>query len=81
MANSEQDVGFLPHNEAEESLLEAIMKLPELDREAVRLRYVSKWPTKEIAQQLHKSDGAVRVMLSRARTKLRTLLGSEAALD
>ena len=58
-------------------MFDALAELPESDREALRLRYVEGLPTKEIAAKLGKSDGAVRVMLSRAVDKLQQMLGDE----
>ncbi len=55
-------------------LQEAIMGLPEDQREALRLRYVEGLSTKEVAEQLGKSDGAIRVLLSRTLAKLQELL-------
>ena len=56
---------------------EALRSLPEEHREALRLRYVDGMATKEIAQRLNKTDGAVRVMLSRSLDKLQRMLGEE----
>lgn len=61
------------HREAR--LLAALEQLPEGYREALRLRYVENLPSKEIAERMGKSDGAVRVMLTRALDKLQQLLG------
>ncbi len=55
----------------------ALDQLPEDHREALRLRYLEGLPSKEIAQRLNKSDGAIRVMLTRSLAKLQTLLGDE----
>ena len=55
----------------------ALDQLPEDHREALRLRYLEGLPSKEIAQRLKKSDGAIRVMLTRSLAKLQTLLGDE----
>ena len=43
-----------------------LAELPEEQREALRLRYLEGLPSKEIAARLGKTDGAVRVMLTRA---------------
>ena len=40
----------------------------------IRLRYVEQMPSKEIAERLSKTDGAVRVMLTRALKTLQTVL-------
>src|SRR5262245_45284374 len=56
-------------------LLEALEQLPEDQRTALRLRYVENLPSKQIAEQLGKTDAAVRVMLTRSLKKLHELLG------
>ncbi|WP_417391894.1 RNA polymerase sigma factor [Gimesia sp.] len=61
----------------EMKLLMALESLPEESREAIRLKYVEGLPTKEIAEQLDKSDVAVRVMISRSMVKLQELLKHE----
>jgi RNA polymerase sigma-70 factor (subfamily 1) len=60
-------------------LLAALEKLPEEHREALRLRYIDGLPSKEIADKLGKTDGAIRVMLTRSLAKLQQILGDEAA--
>lgn len=68
-------------NEKQLRLLQAMSTLPEEHQTALRLRYVDGLPSKEIAAQLGKSDGAVRVMLTRALAKLQTMLGVAAVAD
>lgn len=63
--------------EKEVQLLEAMKGLGEEQREALRLRYVENLPSKEIAARLGKSDGAVRVMLTRALDKLQKIMELE----
>ncbi len=58
-------------------LMAALEKLPEQQREALRLRYVEGLPSKEVAERLGKTDGAVRVMLSRSLNKLQSILEPE----
>jgi RNA polymerase sigma-70 factor (ECF subfamily) len=58
-------------------LLEALKMLPEDQQEALRLRYVENMPSKDIAKRLGKTDGAVRVMLTRSLQKLQGILGEE----
>jgi RNA polymerase sigma-70 factor (ECF subfamily) len=58
-------------------VLAALEKLPEEHREALRLRYLEGLPSKEIADRLGKSDGAVRVMLTRSLAKLQEILGTD----
>lgn len=55
-------------------MLAALDMLPEMQREALRLRYLIGLPSKEVAQKLGKSDGAVRVILSRALARLHEML-------
>ena len=55
-------------------MLAALDTLPEEQREALRLRYLIGLPSKEIAAKLGKSDGAMRVMLSRSLAKLQEML-------
>jgi RNA polymerase sigma-70 factor (ECF subfamily) len=55
-------------------LHQALEQLPEENRTALRLRYVDGLATKEIAQRLGKSDGAVRVLLTRTLARLEQLL-------
>lgn len=55
-------------------VIEAIRGLPADHREALRLRYVEGLPSKEVAARLGKSDGAIRVMLTRTLKKLGDLL-------
>ncbi|MEX0937193.1 MAG: sigma-70 family RNA polymerase sigma factor [Pirellulales bacterium] len=60
-------------------LEDAIAQLPEQSREALRLRYVEGLPSKEVADRLGKSDGAIRVLLSRSLAQLRVALDSTSA--
>ncbi len=53
---------------------QALEQLGEESRMALRLRYVEALPSKEIAQRLNKSDGAVRVLLTRALQRLQKIL-------
>jgi len=61
-------------NQKELAMLAAIGTLPPEQQEALRMRYLKGMPSKEIASQLGKTDGAVRVMLSRGIARLQTLL-------
>lgn len=56
----------------------AMQQLPDEQREALRLRYVLGLPSKEIAERLGKSDGAVRVMLTRALDRFQKLIADQA---
>jgi RNA polymerase sigma-70 factor (ECF subfamily) len=55
-------------------LQEAIGSLPDDQRELLKLRFVDGLPTKEIADRLHRSDGAVRVLLTRTLSSLQEIL-------
>ncbi|MEX2114978.1 MAG: sigma-70 family RNA polymerase sigma factor [Pirellulales bacterium] len=68
----------LSRNMKEVHLLEALATLPEDQREALRLRYVEGLPSKDIAARLGKSDGSIRVMLTRALARLNQILGPDA---
>ena len=65
-------------NVRQQRLQEALASLPDDQREALRLRYVEGLPSKQIAEQLGKSDGAIRVMLTRSLNRLQTILAPEA---
>ena len=56
------------------TLPQAVQTLPRDQREAVVLFYYEDLPTEEIARIVGTSPGAVRVRLSRAREKLRSIL-------
>jgi RNA polymerase sigma-70 factor (ECF subfamily) len=57
-------------------LQDALAQLPEESHSALHLRYVDGLPTKEIARRLGKSDGAVRVLLTRTLARLQRLLAA-----
>lgn len=63
-------------NVKEMRLQDALKDLPDDQREALQLRYGQGLPSKDIAERLGKSDGAVRVMLTRALNTLREKLGT-----
>jgi RNA polymerase sigma-70 factor (ECF subfamily) len=52
----------------------AVARLPEAQREVVRLRYRRDLTIEEIARATRRSTGAVRVLLHRARTRLQHVL-------
>lgn len=64
-------------NTRQACLVEALAKLPDDQREAIRLRYVENLPSKEIAERLKKTDAAIRVMLTRSLKKLQELLAND----
>jgi RNA polymerase sigma-70 factor, ECF subfamily len=58
-------------------MLEALEELPEEGRIALQLRYIQGLPSKEIADHLGKTDGAVRVLLTRSLNKLQKILSQD----
>ena len=61
-------------NAREARLYQALEQLKEDQRDAIRLRYLENRPSKEIAEQLGKSDAAVRVMLTRTMKQLHEIM-------
>jgi len=61
-------------NRREERLMIAMLQLTQEQQDALRMRYVENMPSKEIADKLGKSDGAIRVMLTRSLRQLEELL-------
>jgi RNA polymerase sigma-70 factor, ECF subfamily len=62
--------------ETREVILRAIDELPEAQRTVVTLRDVQGWSPEEVCDALRLSDGNQRVLLHRARTKVRAALES-----
>ena len=60
--------------EKEFHMLQALDTLAPDAREALKLRYVEGLPSKEIAARLGRTDGAVRVLLTRSLQKLQEIL-------
>jgi RNA polymerase sigma-70 factor (ECF subfamily) len=58
-------------NEARSALLAAVNRLPEVQREAIVLRYAARLTAREIGQVLGKSDQATQKVLSRALATIR----------
>ncbi|MEM9646385.1 MAG: sigma-70 family RNA polymerase sigma factor, partial [Planctomycetota bacterium] len=63
--------GAAIREEAALELLEALHELPEMQAEAIRLRYMEGLPLAEIVERLGKSDTAVAGLLKRGLQKLR----------
>ena len=61
-------------DQRELQLLQALETLPQEAQQAIRWRYVENLPSRDIAERLGKSDGAVRVLLSRSIKRLGTIL-------
>ncbi|HEV3143229.1 MAG TPA: sigma-70 family RNA polymerase sigma factor [Gemmataceae bacterium] len=55
-------------------LAEAIKSLPAETQNVLRWRYVENMPTKDIAKKLRKTDGAIRVLLTRTLHRLQDLM-------
>ena len=60
--------------EIREQVRRAIASLPERQREAVHLKDIEGYPTREVAELLGCDEAQVRVLLSRARSALREIL-------
>jgi RNA polymerase sigma factor (sigma-70 family) len=67
----------LVRDETSEQIDAALRSLDELTRACVMLRYYENMTSKEIAEVLQLTSGAVDMRLSRARAQLRSLLGEE----
>ena len=61
-------------DQKEFQLQQAIAELNDEQREILRLRFVEGLPTKEIAERLRKTDGSIRVMLTRTVAHLQEIL-------
>jgi len=64
--------------EKTKKLLETIKSLKETEREVIMLRFVEDMPTKEVAEAIGKSEGAVKVIQHRALENLRRKLQKDA---
>jgi RNA polymerase sigma-70 factor (ECF subfamily) len=58
-------------NEARSKLVAAVNNLPEVQREAIVLRYAARLTAREIGEILGKSDQATQKVLSRALATIR----------
>ena len=61
----------------EQTVLEAVMALPPMDRAVIHLFYYEGYSAQEIARAAGQMPGTVRSRLSRAREKLRKLLSEQ----
>ncbi len=59
-------------DEAAASLAECLLKLPETQAEAIRLRYLEGWSLKNISERMEKSEMAVAGLLKRGLKSLRS---------
>jgi len=58
-------------------LLQAMDQMPDDQRTVLQMRYGEGKPTKEIAESIGKTDGATRVLLTRALKKLKNLVDED----
>ncbi|GAB4158171.1 MAG: sigma-70 family RNA polymerase sigma factor [Planctomycetaceae bacterium] len=58
-------------------MLEALESLGDEARTALQLRYIQGLSSKDIAEQMDKTDGAVRVLLTRSLAKLQKILSED----
>lgn len=87
-AKGDQDVGLVnllvasitspsrafSRQQKEFHLIEALGQLPENQQKVLDLRYAKGKSTKQIAEEIGKSDGATRVLLTRSLKKLKEIL-------
>ena len=69
----------LSADETRRALIEAIESLPPRQREVIALRDISGWPAEEVCNALGISETNQRVLLHRARSKVRAALESQLA--
>ena len=62
--------------ETRDVIVDAIRGLPPVQRAVIALRDVEGWPSQEVCEALEVSEGNQRVLLHRARTKVRAALES-----
>jgi RNA polymerase sigma-70 factor (ECF subfamily) len=80
LAEALADPGSSPSQQADrnEQLLRlagALARLPDAQREAVELRYLHRWPVKQIAEHLGRTPAAVGGLLHRGLSELQAMLG------
>lgn len=73
--------GAFSRKQKEFHMLAALESMPEESRLALKFRYVENLPSKEIAKKLGKSDGAVRVLLTRSLSKLQDILSQNSVFQ
>lgn len=61
----------------DKEILEAVMSLPQKNRETIYLHYYEGYTIREIAALLNRSPSAVTAQLERGRKKLRVILGGD----
>jgi RNA polymerase sigma-70 factor (ECF subfamily) len=72
--DEETPEGLLLRREIREALEREILRLPEAQRTVVTLRDLEGWPSDEVCNVLEISESNQRVLLHRARTKIRAAL-------
>lgn len=71
----QQTVGF--QEGQDNRVLDAVLALPEKYKDVVYLHYYEGYSLREVAALLHKKENTVYSLLSRARGKLKIMLGGE----
>ena len=66
-------------SEAHVALVAALKQLPEAQRQALVLHHIADLPVQEVAREMGVPEGTVKARLSRGRTALAALLGTEGA--
>lgn len=72
----EGEAGTWQRLDEREELLHALRSLTPDERSAIFLRYFDDLPVREVARAIGRSESATESLLSRARERLRTLLGA-----
>ena len=72
---------FPEQTENLDGLTKAVLKLPAIYKDALKLKYVQEFSSAEIAEMLGVSEAAVRKRLERARRMLEEILGREGNSD
>lgn len=67
----------LLEGEVQRRVIEAIDRLPEAQRLVITLRDAEGWPTREVAELMNRDSNWVRVVLHRARLKIREVLSED----
>ncbi|MGY2704549.1 MULTISPECIES: RNA polymerase sigma factor [unclassified Nocardioides] len=66
-------------SEAHVALVAALKRLPEAQRQTLVLHHIADLPVQEVAREMGVPEGTVKARLSRGRTALAALLGTEGA--
>jgi RNA polymerase sigma-70 factor (ECF subfamily) len=74
-----EDVSIEPFyiQDEDKGILDAVLKLPEKYKDIIYLFYYEGYTAIEIAKILHKNENTIYTWLSRAKSKLKEMLGGE----